>query len=382
VLPAGAAAASAPYDYPVDPGTAAWFAFTTHEQMVSATQIPTTVLGGMSTHDLVTTVLDYPLFMDRLAFNSPQQGIDVMASRFNGIGALFGRPDAATTLLDLYGTLVAEAPAGSAALVDPVHAERIVEVETLLAQLPMLDQLDAAQRLDAVITVAQDRLRAVQAEPTFYGPSGEESPLLLAGRAWYTLSNASYDQSNFLSTGLAAAATVLEDVEMAVAARVVVPDVTLAARERDYNSTVRTPNGTSVLVIVMTYEFSSQDIAKANRYVEATYPHAVRETDASRRYNCHSYAWFAQSTSNVRWMNSPGDDQYWGDGSYLLWHPPLVTKYNTRWSYANGDHSALRFENTGKTVHSKWGTLPRMRHDYLYSPYTDTHEDLYYRAGT
>lgn len=34
------------------------------------------------------------------------------------------------------------------------------------------------------------------------------------------------------------------------------------------------------------------------------------ETKATRKYNCHSYAGHSTSTTNNKWLNSPGDDTY------------------------------------------------------------------------
>lgn len=124
----------------------------------------------------------------------------------------------------------------------------------------------------------------------------------------------------------------------------------------DYYSTVYTPNSSAVTVIVMTYELSAARIAATNAAAESNYPNATRETNASRRYNCHSYAWYSQSTSNIRWMNTPGDDKYWQDSSYVS--GPI--KWSSRVSYGNDDHSAIAI--SGSSYRSKWGQWPRMVH--------------------
>ena len=63
------------YEYPVKPGTDAWRAFTTHEEMLKACQIPESTLHAMSTEGLVETVLNYPLFNDVLAYEFSSTGI-------------------------------------------------------------------------------------------------------------------------------------------------------------------------------------------------------------------------------------------------------------------------------------------------------------------
>lgn len=147
---------------------------------------------------------------------------------------------------------------------------------------------------------------------------------------------------------------------------------------KDYNSTVYTPKGSAVPVTVMTWEFSGSTIAAGNAEIEAAYPNAVRETNTSRRYNCHSYAWYSLSTSNDKWMNTPGDDKYWQDGSYIP--APIIA--GARVSYpASADHSAIAI--SASEYRSKWGQYPRMRHAPCYTPYTPcTPQNGYVRAPT
>lgn len=365
-----------PYDYPIDPGTPQWEAFTTHAQMVEATQVPQAVLDAMSTEDLVTTIMTYPLLLDRVAFNTPQQGFEVMSGRFNGFAELAERPDAGAALLARYDALTDAALAAPSA---PESLDSDIEsLEAILAQPAVLSAMSEAD-VDTTIVVATEWLEGARSDTYLSTPTGEESTLLLAGRAVAVATGTPWLGNDFLSTGQAVGAEAVLDVEASVYAYLLVPMPAEVARtERDYSGTVTTPKGSAVPVIVTTYELSSAKITEYNRYVATRYPRAVRETNASRRYNCHSYAWYSQSTSNTRWMNSPGDDRYWTDGSYLRWHPPLVWKSTMRMSYV-GDHSSKWFSHGWR---SKWGQLPRMKHAWDYSPYDDSTVTSYYRAGT
>src|SRR2546430_15413379 len=85
---APASAADQQFHYAVQPGTAAWSGLATHDEMVAAVQIPSATVTRMSTAQLASTVLDYPLLPDALAFDNVQQGIEVVASRFTGLGEL------------------------------------------------------------------------------------------------------------------------------------------------------------------------------------------------------------------------------------------------------------------------------------------------------
>lgn len=76
---------------------------------------------------------------------------------------------------------------------------------------------------------------------------------------------------------------------------------------------VYTPNGTAVGV--SSYEeLSAEVIASNNNYADSIVPEATRLSPSSKKYNCHSYAWYWPSTLNTYWMPNP--QFYIIDGSY------------------------------------------------------------------
>jgi len=143
----------------------------------------------------------------------------------------------------------------------------------------------------------------------------------------------------------------------------------------DFYTYVYTPKGTSVLAIYMTDELTPAQIASGNNWVAVYYPNAVRLTNTSRKYNCHSYAWYNQSTNNSIWIDSPGDDIYWQDGSYLwittaygfVYPIPSNVPDGAKVSYGCDDHSAIKVSSTHFL--SKWGQLPLMQHTPSHCPY-------------
>ena len=149
----------------------------------------------------------------------------------------------------------------------------------------------------------------------------------------------------------------------------------------DYYTTITTPNNTSLSAIKRPCESNSSTIQQNNQYVETTYPNATRETDSSRQYNCHSYAWHNQSHSNDIWINTPNQETYWNDGSYVY----VDTTYGgtnsssaangARVDYASDDHSAIKVSSSN--FRSKWGQLPRMLHAPDYTPYNENRLDFY-----
>lgn len=364
-------ASTAAYSYPVVPGTAAWASLATHDDMLRVTQIPAATLAAMSTAALVDTVLSYPLFDDMRAFNTPQQGFDTMSSRFNGFAALAARPDAGAELLERYESM-SPAVAPKATLLQQGQLDSSLRrIEALLAQDAFRRTLNPNQ-LTQLVEESQEKLRAKVARADVYGFVGRASTSLVIGRAVAAKSPSAAKRldsdaatRSFLATGDARSAEPLQ--------RVTGTSDTVFGTT-DTNTTVKTPKGSSVTAIKMTTELSASQIAANDRWVANNYPRATRHRSSTRKYNCHSYAWYSTSTSNNIWINDPA--KYWTDGSYRL--NSNVGQAGRKVFYPNGDHSAITINTT--EFYSKWGELGLMRHVYNYSPYTATGLRYYSRA--
>ena len=79
---------------------------------------------------------------------------------------------------------------------------------------------------------------------------------------------------------------------------------------RDY---IVTPNGSGVEVWYFS-EMSAEEIEYWNQIGDSQFPNATRIGNSSAVYNCHSYAWYMQSTSNPYWIPNPY--RYYEDGTY------------------------------------------------------------------
>lgn len=141
-------------------------------------------------------------------------------------------------------------------------------------------------------------------------------------------------------------------------------------------STIYTYFG-QVLGVIINQELTAWEITNiTNNYVEA-YPQAEMVRPASARYNCHSYAWYDQSTNNHYWLNRLNSNgflqlsRYWTDDLYVM-----TTETNAeKVYYVSSDHSAIPLSST--LYISKWGTAPLMKHAPSYSPYSTTNMQYY-----
>lgn len=371
-----ASADAGAYEFPTRPGTARWAALPTHDDMLRATQLPAGVAESMSTEALVTTVLDYPLLLDALTFNSVQHGIDTVAGRFNGLAELLARPDAGTVLLRRYRHFDARVPAKASELEAGDHTVAAWKLEMLLAQPEVLGTLTATQ-LEAVLRTGLAKFEAKEADASFYGKAGLEPTAALLGRALTLREGRGYQDSPLLRDAISPSAAALDEVATMARRHLGEPGARAEAGVQDFSATVYTPHNSPVTVQVMTYELTAAQITSYNNWVAANYPNAVRETNASRRYNCHSYTWFTTSPLNDVWMYSPGNKTYWLDGSYIRWQVPYPYHSSMKWDWAVGDHSGIETEVPG-FIRSKWGQLGRMYHWWSYSPYDDSVMNQYF----
>lgn len=144
---------------------------------------------------------------------------------------------------------------------------------------------------------------------------------------------------------------------------------------------VLTPNGTPVEVTQSTIDFSDTEKAENDAYINSLYPNATLISPSTLIYNCHSYAWYQQSTDNPYWMNDP--TAYYTDGSYsesIGYIGDIVCYYE---SSGKLSHSGVIIEHlsntTGNTpinigsimVRSKWGSCGLYEHLGDYCPYME-----------
>jgi hypothetical protein len=90
------------WDYPIKPGTEEWKKFQSNKEMVSACQIPEHFLQTVSTKDLMTLCLQYPLLYDLFAFNNVNDGLKKLFADFNGIREFSKREEAINSLREEY----------------------------------------------------------------------------------------------------------------------------------------------------------------------------------------------------------------------------------------------------------------------------------------
>jgi hypothetical protein len=352
-----------------------WASLRNHREMVEATQLSERQVQSMSTEQLADAVLTYPLLPAALAFNSVQGGFNVVARDFNGLQEFLHRPDAGGALVRRYEKFDASVPTGATTLQAGNRALAGWRLEIVLAQPEILSALSTRDAA-ALARVAEATLAVRQRHANVYSALSLEPAITVLGRQ-----SAIREGRDWSRPALLRDATTSE-----------------TGTQASYEY-IKTPNGTSIQVW-RRGELSSSEISGLNAESDRIWPNATRETSASQRYNCHSYAWYSTThSSNNYWMNRwwedrsqgiyyPNVSRYWTDGSYKKWSPPLTYFSGMRWVYWTSepwnekkpsDHSGIEVGTTGN-LRSKWGPYGRMYHRWDYTPgYALTDIRKYYR---
>lgn len=314
-----------------------WKSLQTHDEMVKACKIPDEILKQMTTPQLLKVCIDYPLFADMFTFNSIEAGFTSVSRSFNGLQELLSRKDFATEMVKYYQNMNLEEFKNETYL----QYFKLRYICVLLSQKQTLQSLSPAE-YEIIVSTSRNILDKI--------------------------SNTSYYNTDELN-----------DLITLVLMKSTTPSS--SAVLRDSAATLYTPKGTAVNAINITSELTAQEKQAWRDWIAANYPNAIIVSDASKRYNCHSYAWYSQSTSNHYWINAPEQQKYWLDGSYKkiasynggTW--PSGITHGVVVDYVNDDHSARVFSST--QIISKWGQGPVVRHPFRYCPYNSSAANFY-----
>ena len=258
------------YTYPIEPGSEEW-ANLNHGERVLALQIPEDVLKGMSTENLVETVLNYPCFIDMMFYNTYQEGFDVIKEHFNGIDELLKRDDSSKYLLSKYRKQNTKTLLNIRSKEEQFESSlKLTYLETLLAQPEIIEKFSKKEN--------EEVLELVNENYKLHIKNKNELPSLSFSGYYESLANQQKKMGN------------------------------------KFIPNIKTPNGSEVSVILRTDKDNAYIYRKGTKQmIEKNYPGAVVVGNATNKYNCHAFAW---AGSKFVWMNDPSI--YWEDGSYEL----------------------------------------------------------------
>ncbi|MCL1897619.1 MAG: hypothetical protein FWG16_02185 [Micrococcales bacterium] len=363
-----------------------WRSFDSFAQMNAVSQIDPNVLPSLSTAELLEAVLSYNFFSNYQAYDSPQQGMDVVIAGFNGLQELLARPDVGRVLLDFYSEVGLNQVVAS----DAYGVSRFEFLELLLAQNQVMSNLAVTGR--AELTDAVQKKVDAKLDLAEHGFSLYEDTLITARVIGMDYPDLFVDLPGVKE---ALDAGRIDDM-------IVVPLTSAlaeyAARESRaippwgiegciplsinyYYTTIYTPIGSPVEAKVWCPFVTSteQNLLYSNTLWKTRYPNAVLYSSPAG-FNCHSYAFHSLAISNPYSFDDPSP--YWTDGSYtwiataamsapipeVAAHPGVRGEY--AWTNLLGDHFDHSVYVVSKDlVRSKWGQSVMMQHSVDYDPY-------------
>ena len=144
-----------------------------------------------------------------------------------------------------------------------------------------------------------------------------------------------------------------------------------------YKDEVTIYNGKEIEIKRYIDDYTDEDRERKHKLVADLYPDAILLAPATKLYNCHSYAWYENGTTNTCWIDNPID--FYSTGGYKEVSDPQVGDIIC---YINADgvniHSGVVVEldptKVGLSsiiVISKWGANALYKHAANYCYYYD-----------
>lgn len=331
------------YKFPIDTSDKKeWSNLESHDEMLDVCEIPDTILKDMSTDELINIVLDYPLLIDILAYDSWNDGLEALSQDFNGIRELLNREDGAEKLLNAY---CKSEITDSESQTDLDEVLTIEFMEAALSQEEIIEQFDEKQ-LDQLSDEAEEK----------YTKKCEN-------KMYKTFEGSIYE--NMYENGT------LDEIDADC-----VFQKSNNSELCSYQIIIYTKKGKPVLAYLMDETLTKEQINSINKKYKKAYPKATFVSNSTSKYNCHSYAWYKTSTKNSTWINSP--KAFINESKYIGKKP---SKKNQKAVWINAasnsyyEHSGIVYSYKNKNsfmIQSKWGKAPLMRHKENYSPYGGT----------
>lgn len=302
---------------------------------VDACQLSKDSMAKMSTEELLQTVLAYPFMIDLYAFNTYRAGFEHVYQEFPALAELTKRTDFGAVLIDFYRNTPVEDGYSMSEHENYQNRKSPSIIEILIAQEEVTGGLDETE-INLLIQIFEEKNLERKASlevncgnlTTFYNALQEN------------------------------------------------PDSAIARAA----ATVTTPKGSKVEVENQSsiIDWSAAEKSSLNSQCLTAYPTATKVRDATKKYNCHSYAWYSTSASNYYWMPDPRP--YTTDGSYqetsssrngnkVYWQEEI---YGTFYP----EHSGILADNLKSSPYiscnSKWGQLGLYNHPLGDCPYSGT----------
>lgn len=331
------------YEYPVTVYSPEWRNMHSVEERREACSIPLETLQLMTTDALIETIINYPFFPDIYAYDSLQHGFYALSCYFDGVEVLKNRNDVLISLEQYYSEhkdIYTDTDIKKYNLESLIyyfsHREKIKKYHYLIFKSNKLIGYSETLRDGIDFYNVNDPCIDWPVGNAIYTPNGTEIPLIWIDKEIY------YTEYIYDNT------------------------IDCKSQNRFYGMTWTSHNTSLTAQNAAMYYFLN------------AYPSTELIASVNPSYNCHSYAWYSQSTSNNYWINEPY--VYIDDGSYSITYNNIsagnkVCYIYIPWAYYL-EHSGIVVSPANGTIPmrviSKWGYNGLFTHDLNDCPYVKT----------
>lgn len=317
------------------------------EEKLQACNIASDVADNMSSEDLVRNIIDYPLNSLVMFYDDPQMAVKLVIENSNLHKAFLAREDAADILLQYYDnsniSMVVKRDTKDFSLI-PYSATMFIE-HFIASDICRSIFKEKRQGLRTIIS---KKLEERLSQNNLYSYSSVK-PLL--------------DINDSLSLSLNITTTSQGVVFLGY-------------------TTIYTPLNHQSIEGILFSDYSDTERNDADEEALALCPNAILLRRSTPRYNCHSYAWHKQDSSNNTWLNDIDHlgtfqlQKYWTNDLYC---ESSTSNGADVVYYAYGDHSGI-IQNNGIVI-SKWGRGPLMSHEMNACPYSTYGKRYFIKMG-
>lgn len=318
--------------YPIDVRSAEWSQLS-YSEAAAACNMPMEYAKSLTTEELVDYAINYPFIMDIFAFDSIENGMNNLENKSAVFKELFSRSDRFEELLAEYLNMEID-------YMELTETDDICETK-----------YDSELFIEAYFGLNYGLLSEAQAEKFVeaYGNKYSNMNSECQESTLSTLFLEAIDEKQEMIPASAVPESVAEKLvdfdDASDTSSMLTYLTSCSVCGASLSSTSITVNGKTVYCYKwLSGGLTSGEVAQYDKYIANYHSSFSKVRSASSKYNCHSYAWYSTSTSNVYWIDDPSPIYsnifYWTE-----WKIPMRNLKSgdriTFWSNSSLLHSAI-----------------------------------------
>lgn len=300
-------------EFPINSESSEWNELSYTEALMVC-DMPNELATSLSTEELVEYAVNYPLLTDILAFNTVEDGLEHLQNSSTIFKELFSRSNCTEELLMQYANLSCDYTALEKThdMLGTGYLEKIFIEQYFGKNYENLSLDDSKKFIDEFSDKYEEKTDSVQ----------------------------EYSTSTIFYQGISETMDTIPEVAIPENIKTdIIDNYDLSGpsfTKTNLNIGINPTNGAKVYYgyqyvnNTKTYcykyysgEYSSTEKKNIESAFESQHPSFVKKRTCSKKYNCHSYAWYSTSKSNQLWMYSDPTSIANDTNYYKKWRAPM-----------------------------------------------------------